>query len=372
MTRVGLWLVGARGSVATTTTVGLLAMTAGLDSPGLVTGSPLFAAVDLPDLADLVVGGHDVSDRTLLETAEHLVREGVLPAGLDLTGLAEVEARLRPGVGSAALDPGAALAQLEQDLRAFRADNDLDECVVVLLISTEAVSEGWENLDDALAGHGQAVPPSVLYAVAALRTGCAFVDFTPSVATTVPGVRVLAEQLRLPLAGRDGKTGETLVKTTLASMFVDRALAVRAWSGTNLLGGGDGASLADPDRRASKLASKAGSLQAILGKDIEAPLAIEHIAAMGEWKTAWDHIVFEGFLGTRMTLQFTWQGCDSTLAAPLVLDLARLVTAAKRAGQGGALPALAYFFKDPLGTDEHRAARQFEDLVAWAKGLSAT
>jgi myo-inositol-1-phosphate synthase len=212
----------------------------------------------------------------------------------------------------------------------------------------------------------------VVYAVAALEAGCAFVDFTPSVATTVPGVRALARALGLPLAGRDGKTGETLVKTALAPMLVDRALRVRAWSGTNLLGGGDGASLADPERRAAKLASKAAVLGALVGEQVDAPLTIEHVPAMGEWKTAWDHIVFEGFLGTRMTLQFTWEGCDSSLAAPLVLDLARLAAAGLRAGQSGPLPALAYFFKDPIGTDEHRVARQFDDLVSWATSLATS
>ena len=378
--QVGLWLLGARGSVATTATVGLLATAAGhVDGPGLVTASPLFCG-DLPALQDLVVGGHDVVGTPVLERCTHLVAEGVLPYGLAALvadGLAEVERRLRPGVSDeqVAADPAGALQQVVADLEAFRAEHDLAQVVVVQLTSTEAGAAGVESLDlaslrQALAGAGPTLPPSVVYAAAALEAGCAFVDFTPSIATTVPGIRALAEERRLPLAGRDGKTGETLVKTALAPMLVDRALKVRAWAGTNLLGGGDGASLADPDRRASKLSAKAGVLEAMLGEKVEAPLSIEHVPSMGEWKTAWDHITFEGFLGTRMTLQFTWQGCDSTLAAPLVLDLARLVGAALRTGHVGPLPALAYFFKDPLGTDEHRIARQFDDLVAWAGTLA--
>ena len=97
---------------------------------------------------------------------------------------------------------------------------------------------------------------------------------------------------------------------------------------------------------------------------------IDQVEDLGEWKTAWDHVRFDGFLGTRMTLQFTWQGCDSALAAPLVLDLVRLVSAAHEAGRSGPLPELGFFFKDPVGGTEHRLAEQWRDLVAWRRGLA--
>ena len=102
-----------------------------------------------------------------------------------------------------------------------------------------------------------------------------------------------------------------------------------------MLGGGDGAALADPDRVQSKLDSKGRLLEEILGYPVEAPIHIEDVRDMGEWKTAWDHIVFEGFLGVRMKLQFTWEGCDSTLAAPLLLDLIRLMALALERGERG-------------------------------------
>ena len=86
---------------------------------------------------------------------------------------------------------------------------------------------------------------------------------------------------------------------------------------------------------------------------------------MGEWKTAWDHIVFEGFLGVRMKLQFTWEGCDSALAAPLLLDLMRLMALALERRERGVLPGLAFFFKDPAGTREHALHRQYEMLERW-------
>ena len=136
----------------------------------------------------------------------------------------------------------------------------------------------------------------------------------------------------LPHAGRDGKTGQTLLRSVLGPMFAQRALPVRAWSGTNLLGGGDGAALADPAAAAAKNAGKERVLADTLGAAPEGEVHIDDVPALGDWKTAWDHIAFDGFLGSRMVLQTIWQGCDSALAAPLVLDLARLVARAHEAG----------------------------------------
>ena len=132
-------------------------------------------------------------------------------------------------------------------------------------------------------------------------------------------------------------------------MFAQRALAVRAWSGTNLLGGGDGAALADPGAAAAKNAGKERVLADTLGAAPEGEVHIDDVPALGDWKTAWDHIAFDGFLGTRMILQTTWQGCDSALAAPLILDLARLVARAHEVGLSGPLTELGFYFKDPVG-----------------------
>ena len=190
-------------------------------------------------------------------------------------------------------------------------------------------------------------------------------DFTPSVGARLPAIEALAEAHEVPLAGSDGKTGETFMKSVLAPAFAARALKVRSWAGMNLLGGGDGAALADPARAQSKLDSKGRLLEEILGYPVEAPIHIEDVRDMGEWKTAWDHIVFEGFLGVRMKLQFTWEGCDSALAAPLLLDLIRLRRSRSSAASAACSPSLAFFFKDPAGTREHALHRQYEMLERW-------
>jgi len=376
--RIGLWLNGARGSVATTAISGLLALRAGLVPPtGCVTE---LLDADLPQWDAFVVGGHDIATTPLAKRVESLVRDGVLPhdvAGCIGGGLDAADAEIRPGYDpeSSHGSQADAARRLADDIADFRTRHGLARVVVVNVASTEpsvqVPHDSVAALEEALAVPGNVVlPPSSLVAYAAFQAGCAFVDFTPSTGVALSALDELARAKSLPYAGRDGKTGETLLRAALAPMFTSRALRVLSWAGTNLLGGGDGATLENPAHADSKLASKARGLAALLGEGVTAPLHIDHVPDLGERKTAWDHVSFEGFLGARMSLQLTWSGLDSSLAAPLVLDLARLVAAAHAAGRVGAQGALAFFFKDPLGSDEHRLAEQARELHEWARGLA--
>ena len=377
--RTGVWFLGARGSVATTAAVGALAIAQDLVAPtGLVTSLPGLAGAGLPALGDLVLGGHDVIATPLAKRAELLADGGVVPRALVRAvtpGLDEIDGRLRQVVVHTGGPQRGCAERIEADIRRFREDERLDRVVVVDLLPTRPQPAPHPGLDDldaleaALDGPDEVLPAGSLYVYAALRAGCPVAEFTPGPGPRLPALQQLAEREGLPWAGSDGKTGETLLKAALAPMFAARALRVTSWAGTNILGGGDGAALADPGALASKARSKGLVLPEILGYDPEAPVHIENVADMGDWKTAWDHIAFEGFLGTRMTMQFTWQGCDSSLAAPLVLDLARLLAAAHAAGRSGPQPALGFFFKDPVGTREHRLTQQLEDLLEWAGGL---
>ncbi len=171
-------------------------------------------------------------------------------------------------------------------------------------------------------------------------------------------------------AGKDGKTGETLLKTVLAPMFAARNLKVMSWVGHNIFGNRDGLVLDDPANKSSKVETKDRVLNEILGYRPSSVVTIEYLPDMGDWKTAWDHIHFQGFLGTKMALQFTWQGCDSLLAAPLAIDLARLADLEKRRGGSGPMPHLACFFKSPEGHPDHDFFKQFTfltDYLAHAK-----
>jgi myo-inositol-1-phosphate synthase len=363
--RVGVWLIGARGSVATTVVAGCAAMTAGLHPPtGLVTETPPFTESGLPALSSLVFGGHDTVDCPLPKRAEALAAGGVLPHGLPAAVSAELdsaEREIRPGgplPGDTRTEEDL-IAAFTADIRSFVRRCRLTRAVVVNVASTEP------------APTGDALPPSSLYAAAALRAGCAYVNFTPSTGLHHPLLTRLAESSGLPFAGRDGKTGQTLLRSVLGPMFTQRALTVRAWSGTNLLGGGDGAALADPAAAAAKNAGKERVLADTLGTTPEGEVHIDDVPALGDWKTAWDHIAFDGFLGTRMTLQTTWQGCDSSLAAPLVLDLARLTARAQERGLSGPLSELGFYFKDPVGQGPAGLGEQYAELTGFAERLRA-
>ncbi|MEU9312183.1 inositol-3-phosphate synthase [Streptomyces sp. NPDC048256] len=361
--RVGVWLIGARGSVATTVVAGCAAVTAGLHPPtGLVTEMPAFADSGLPTLSSLVFGGHDTTGCPLPKRAEQLAAGGVLSAGLPAAVEVELtlaDEEIRPGgpVPGDTRSDERLIGEFAADMRDFVRRHGLARAVVVNVASTEPAATGSE------------LPPSSLYAAAALRAGCPYVNFTPSTGLHHPALVPMAESSGLPYAGRDGKTGQTLLRSVLGPMFAQRALAVRAWSGTNLLGGGDGAALADPAAAEAKNAGKERVLADTLGTTPEGRVHIDDVPVLGDWKTAWDHVAFDGFLGTRMILQTIWQGCDSALAAPLVLDLARLAARAHEADLSGPLGELAFFFKDPVGEAPSALAEQHARLERFARRL---
>ncbi|MEU5361925.1 inositol-3-phosphate synthase [Streptomyces sp. NPDC005925] len=363
VSRVGVWLIGARGSVATTVVAGCAALTAGLHPPtGMVTETPVFADSGLPALSSLVFGGHDTVDCPLPKRAEALAAGGVLPPGLPAAVRSELTAadgEIRPGgpLPGDNRDTDTLISAFAADLQDFVRRNRLTRAVVVNVASTEP------------APTGSALPASSLYAAAALRAGCPYVNFTPSTGLHHPALAEAARSSGLPYAGRDGKTGQTLLRAVLGPMFTQRALAVRAWSGTNLLGGGDGAALADPAAAAAKNAGKERVLADTLGTTPEGEVHIDDVPALGDWKTAWDHIAFDGFLGARMILQTIWQGCDSALAAPLVLDLARLLARAHEAGLSGPVGELGFYFKDPVGTSPAGLSEQYAALAGLAERL---
>jgi myo-inositol-1-phosphate synthase len=377
--RTGIWLIGARGSVAVTSTVGALALRAGLAEPtGCVTELAALRSPALPAFADLVFGGHDVVATPLAKRAEALAAAGVLPARLVAAlpdDLSAVEEEIRPApTGVRQAEQVAAVAA---DLAGFRQRHRLDRVVVVNVSSTEPAPPphpahaDLAALESALLAEGTVLPASGVYAYAAFTAGCSYVDFTPSAGARLPALAELARRERLPYAGHDGKTGETLVKSVLAPMFAMRNLRVRTWSGVNLLGGGDGANLAEPAANAAKAASKQRVLGETLGYVPQGNARIEYVDDIGDFKTAWDLITFSGFLGTAMRMEFTWHGCDSALAAPLVLDLARLTAAAHAAGRTGPLTELAFFFKDPLGTPPHALPEQWATLCGFVRQLDA-
>jgi myo-inositol-1-phosphate synthase len=395
--RTGVWLVGAGGGVATLTICGARAIARGLrPATGLITESPLFAGLPLPAVADLVFGGHEVRDTDALQSAEEFRRRaGVLDEALIAalrSDLDAVSAEMRPGwlvnpssavrrlasprrVARAATGRGV-VDGIRRDLEAFRDRNGLETVVVVNVSSTEPPREGGLRAETAAAFErvlrrpvSKALTANGLHAWAAVESGFPYVDFTPSPGSTDPALLALARRRGVPVMGQDGKTGETLVKTVLAPLFTGRALKVLSWEGYNLLGNRDGLVLDDPKAKQSKTRSKDAALRSIL-RDPAAHtrVAIDFVPSLDDWKVAWDYIHFEGFLGTRMSMQFTWQGNDSALAAPLVLDLARLAAFAHARGECGLMTWCAVYFKSPAGVEEQGFVKQLALLEAYAAG----
>ncbi len=395
MSKTGVWLVGARGSIAAVTVAGHAALCRGLAEPsGLVTERPAFAEAKLVALDELVFGGHEVRAGSLREMGAEVLRDcGLLGLGAAVgDALDAVDARIRPGVVrgggrqieamgmerlEAATDADGA-EQIRADLDAFKAAHDIEHLVVVNVASTEPPFRPlpcWETPDalrHAMRSGEIVLPPSALYAYAAIDGGDAYINFTPSVGSRVPAIEALALTRGAVHGGSDGKTGETLVKSVLAELFARRNLRVLSWFGQNILGNEDGRVLEDPENKATKIKSKDHLLAKILGYAPESKVGIDYVRSLGEWKIAWDHVHFEGFLGSKMSLQFTWNGCDSLLAAPLILDLVRLAQFAQRRGERGVLAALAPFFKDPMGTCEQRLVRQDVGLLRWLSDPSSS
>jgi len=383
--------------VASCAVAGARALARGLlaDDAGLVTADPAFGGLGLAEPGEMVFGGHEVRRSSYAESLESFdARNGLFRADLRRRldrDLARADAEVRPGIahgagpavraeatrvaGNGSAAPAGAVARVRRDLASFARRRRLDRVVVVNLASTEpaparppACLASARAFEKALRTSAAAeVPASVLYAWAAVEEGMPYVNFTPSPGSDAPAVMERALQRGVPHMGRDAKTGGTLLKTVLAPMFVARRLRVLSWEGYNMLGNRDGLVLGDPASLAAKVSDKDAALRRILrDPETHTRVSIDYVPSLDDWKTAFDFIHFRGFLGARMTLTFTWQGCDSALAAPLVLDLARLADLAARRGESGTMPHLAPFFKSPTGVEEHDFAKQHAMLMDYA------
>ncbi len=390
MAKVGVWFVGASGSLATTAMTGAIALGKGKAGPtGLVTALPEFNKAKFCGFESMVFGGHEVRKPALLDELRSLHSvSGVISA--DVVKLAAksfpaIEKRIRPGTAVGCGRPVEKMTTLKliggkraadvvtgirRDLEDFKKQAKCDRLVVVNLQSTEppfrrlACHHSLDKLRAALAKPGPSpLPASSLYCMAALEASAAYINFTPSLGPDVPAFLELAQETGGLMTGSDGKTGETLCKSVIAPLFVMRNFRVMSWVGHNILGNRDGLVLDDPRNKASKLKSKDHLINDIVGYPVKTLVTIENIESKGDWKTAWDHIHFEGFLGTKMVMQFIWQGCDSLLAAPLVLDLIRLAVLAQERGERGLMEHAACFFKSPLGVREQDMFKQFKMLV---------
>jgi myo-inositol-1-phosphate synthase len=251
--------------------------------------------------------------------------------------------------------------QLMEDIDRFRSDKMVERLVMVWCGSTEAyrdLSEAHLDLDAFVKGLKESDPtitPSQIYAYAALKMGVPFANGAPNLTVDVPAMVQLAAEEGMPIAGKDFKTGQTLMKTMVAPGLKARMLGIRGWFSTNILGNRDGEVLDDPESFRSKEVSKLGVLEQILQPEVYPELygdlyhkvRINYYPPKGDDKEGWDSIDIFGWLGYPMQIKIDFLCKDSILAAPIVLDLALFMDLAARAGRAGVQEWLSFYFKSP-------------------------
>jgi myo-inositol-1-phosphate synthase len=385
--KVGLLLVGL-GAVSTTTIAGILAVRKGLAKPiGSLTQmgtvrlgkrtesrSPaLNEFVPLAGLDNLVFGGWDIFEDDCYEAArtagvlettlldqvkDELAAIKPWPAVFDRQYVKRLDG---PNVKKGKTKKDLA-EQLVEDIRRFKSQHGLDRMVLIWCGSTEvfmtegAAHQSLAAFEKALESNDPAIPSSMVYAYAAIREGLPYANAAPNLSADVPALLELAEQTGAPLAGKDLKTGQTLLKTIIAPGLKARLLGVEGWYSTNILGNRDGEVLDDPESFKTKEESKKSVLDYILQpslypdlySDLHHVVRINYYPPRGDNKEGWDNIDLVGWLGYPMQLKINFLCRDSILAAPIVLDVALFLDLAKRVGFSGIQEWLSFYFKSPM------------------------
>jgi myo-inositol-1-phosphate synthase len=329
--------------------------------------------VPLANLSDLVFGGWDLFPDDALQAARDA---GVLEER-HLGQVADELAAVRPM--PAAFYPGDVkrlhgthlknaknkremVEQLREDIRAFKRDNAVDRVVAVWCGSTEryvepsAAHQSIESFERGLEENDPSITSSALYAWACLNERVPYANGAPNLSVDFPAAWELAREKRVPIAGKDFKTGQTLMKTVLAPAFKARSLGLHGWFSTNILGNRDGEVLDEPENFKSKEVSKLGALEHVLEPerfpalygDMHHKVRIEYYPPRGDAKEGWDNIDIFGWLGYPMQIKVNFLCRDSILAAPIVLDLALFMDLAARAGLSGIQEWLSFYFKSPM------------------------
>ncbi|MGB5302826.1 MAG: inositol-3-phosphate synthase [Gemmatimonadota bacterium] len=384
--RLGILLVGL-GAVSTTTIAGVESVRRGLAKPiGSLTQmatvrlgkrtehrTPLIKdLVPLAELDDIVFGAWDPIPDDAYDSARHC---GVLKPE-DLEPIADFMRTIKPmpavfdkayvkKLDGTNVKTGAnkleLAEQLRADIRRFKAENDCARVVIVWAASTEIflkpqpVHDTVESLEQAMRENHEAIAPSMIYAYAALMEGVPFANGAPNLTVDLPAMIELSARNQAPIAGKDFKTGQTLMKTILAPGLKVRMLGLSGWFSTNILGNRDGEVLDDPESFKTKEESKLGALEYILQPEMYPDLysnmyhkvRINYYPPRGDNKEGWDNIDIFGWMGYPMQIKIDFLCRDSILAAPIVLDLALFMDLASRAGLSGIQEWLSFYLKAP-------------------------
>lgn len=386
--KLGILIPGIGGAVSTTFVAGVELVRRGLAEPvgsltqlGTIRLGKRFEHrvpkikdfVPLAGLDGLVFGGWDIYEANAYEAALYarvLSRDHLDSIKDFLSGISPMKAAfdrrfVKNLDGTHVKDaPGLRerLEGLKADIAEFKSKNGLDRCVMIWCGSTEVhmkpedIHQSMEALNKAIDNNDPRIPSSMLYAIAALESGVPFLNGAPNLTLDIPAIQDLANSNGLPIAGKDFKTGQTLMKTILAPGLKSRMLGLEGWYSTNILGNRDGFVLDDVDSFKTKEESKLSVLEYILQphlyptlyKNYYHKVTINYYPPRGDNKEGWDCIDIFGWLGYPMQIKVDFLCRDSILAAPLILDLVLFTDLAQRAGMSGIQEWLSFYFKSPM------------------------
>ena len=385
---LGLLIVGLCGATANTVVVGLVSAKAHYQKSklGMITSNPFFDKLDLIDQEEIVLGGWDIIRENAYESAirnnvhEKKIIEEIREPLSKITPWPAIKSSLdiddKPSKGQVIneLHPRKLIDSIKKDINNFRENNKVDQVIVLNLSSTEKyreLSPDYGSIDGImdLVDHPKnntLISSGFMYVIAAIESGCGFIDFTPNLTLTSKGICDLAEKFKVPIAGKDGNTGQTLMKTVIAQMLKLRNLKLEGWYSTNILGNKDGEVLSREEHKKTKMIDKLGVLEPILGySDFTHIVNIEYYPPRGDNKEAWDNIDFLGWFNRPMQMKISWLGRDSILAAPLIIDLCRLMDFSFNNSLFGIQSQLSLFFKHPIEPCAFDFFSQYEYLKAF-------
>lgn len=386
--KLGVLVVGVGGAVSSTFIAGTLIARKGEGVPvGSITqlatirlgkreenNFPLIKdALPIAQMQDIVFGGWDIFEDNLFEAASH----AAVLTEKDLNKVKDELALIKPMKavfnqefvkrlhGTWVKEGGTKMDQVNkvrEDIQNFKKQNNCDRLIMIWCGSTEvftplaSVHKSLENFEKGLNDNHEAISPSMMYAYAALNEGVPYINGAPNLTVDMPAIWELAEAKKIPIAGKDFKTGQTMMKTVLAPMLKTRMLGLRGWFSTNILGNRDGEVLDDPGSFKSKEETKLSVIDNILQPKLYPELygevyhkvRINYYPPHNDNKEGWDNIDLFGWLGYPMQLKVDFLCRDSILAAPLCLDLVLFTDLAHRAGMFGIQEWLSFYFKAPM------------------------
>lgn len=390
--KLGVLIVGVGGAVSTTLISGVLSVRKGLSQPvGSITQMatikmqngkemPVKEIVPIADLNDIVFGGWDIFPENAYQAAvyaEVLKAKDLEPIRTELETIVPMKAafdhnyakRLNGTFIKDTKTRWDMVEQLRADIRNFKEQNQCDRIVVLWAASTEifiapsAEHQSLQALEKAMKENNTAViPPSMCYAYAAIAEGCPFIMGAPNLCVDIPAIWEFSDKMNVPIAGKDFKSGQTLMKTVLAPMFKTRMLGVSGWFSTNILGNRDGEVLDQPENFKTKEVSKLSVIEQIfepekypqLYGNLYHKVRINYYPPRRDNKEAWDNIDIFGWMGYPMEIKVNFLCRDSILAAPIALDLVLFSDLAARAGMKGIQTWLSFFCKSPMHDNEHQ------------------